>query len=272
MSNRIIKESICTSQTLSNISIGANLLFHRLTTKADDHGCFDARTKIIRGGIFPLMMERVSENDIDDWLLELQAVDCIRMWVHTDNNVRFGLFPNFSDHQIVRSLHKRKTPIPPEAILNNKTSISTTDNNCKQVNSGECLNPNPNPNPNPKHIKPIVQKGKSELIARKNFDLLWETLPNEMKKGKEKAFLKFKSQVKSSEDWINIQTALVNYIADVKSIQANGHPDRQFQNGATWFNHNWKDYINLEVKEELSLGERAKIIKQQRQEAWDANP
>jgi len=132
MPNRIIKESICTSETLAECSIGANLLFDRLTTKADDHGCFDARVKIIRCGVFPLMMGKVKESDIEKWLNELQSTDCIRLWTHT-NGVKYGLFPNFSDHQTVRSLHKRKTPEPPKSLTLLKTDTSSADSSCKQA-------------------------------------------------------------------------------------------------------------------------------------------
>lgn len=166
MPNRIIKESICTSETLAGCSVGANLLFDRLTTKADDHGCFDARVKIIRCGVFPLMMGKVKESDIEKWLNELQSTDCIRMWTHT-NGVKYGLFPNFSDHQTIRSIHKRKTPEPPKSLTLLKTDTSSVDSSCKQVKADECLNHDLNPNPNPNLETHIVEKRILEYLNEK---------------------------------------------------------------------------------------------------------
>jgi len=256
MPNRIIKESICTSETLSECSIGANLLFDRLTTKADDHGCFDARVKIIRCGVFPLMMGKVKESDIEKWLNELLSTDCIRTWTHT-NGVKYGLFPNFSDHQTVRSLHKRKTPEPPKSLTLLKTDTSSVDSSCKQGQADECLNHNLNPNPN--LIKDKVRK-RDFAPHRERFNQFWETLPSEMKKGKERAWSFFKNQVETDEDFENIQRALVNYKADVEQIQASKQPDLQFQNGSTWFNHRWKDYVEM-IKPE-TFAERIKRRKE----------
>ena len=90
--------------------------------------------------------------------------------------------------------------------------------------------------------KHIVQK-KDFALHRLKFEKIWQTYP--AKKGKEKAWLKFKNQVKSDQDFEDIQKALKNYIADVKYIRNTTHPDREFQNGSTWFHQNWKDYINL---------------------------
>jgi len=160
MPNRIIKESINCSESLAACSVGANLLFDRLTTQADDHGCFDARVKIIRGKVFPLMMSKVKEIDIEKWLNELLSVDCIRMWIHS-NGARYGLFPNFSDHQTIRSLHKRKTPEPPESLTLLNTETTAVDNNCKQERAVAPFNPNPNPNPNPEKDFKTSEKNKS---------------------------------------------------------------------------------------------------------------
>lgn len=245
MPNRIIKESSCVSESLAECSLGANLLFLRLTTKADDHGCFDARTKIIRGGVFPLMMDKVKEVDIETWLHELLSTDCIRLWVHT-NGVKYGLFPNFSDHQTIRSIHKRKTPEPPESVTCLDTAMLAVASNCKQMISVVRPNPNLNPNLNPKEHK--VRK-RDFVQHRERFESLWKTFPPEMKKGKERGYVSFKNQVVTDQHFEDIQKALVNYIADVKQIQESKQPDLQFQNGSTWLNHRWKDYVEMATAE-----------------------
>lgn len=90
--------------------------------------------------------------------------------------------------------------------------------------------------------KPIAHPKPDAPTTREEFEDIWQRYPQKL--GKEKAFLKYKNQVKTEQDWIDIQTALVNYVADVERIRVNGQPDLRWQYGSTWFNHNWRDYVN----------------------------
>ena len=48
--------------------------------------------------------------------------------------------------------------------------------------------------------------------------------------------------------------------ADIKYIRETSHPDRDFQNGQTWFDKNWKDYINFKPNStDLSYLEQAQL-------------
>lgn len=97
-------------------------------------------------------------------------------------------------------------------------------------------------------IKPIVHpKPKKQDEQRESFEIVWSLYPD--KKGKEKAWLKFKNQVKSDQDYVNITIALDNYKKEVARIRGSTQPDLNYQNGSTWFNHNWKDYIDYKPPE-----------------------
>lgn len=279
------------SETLSMVSIGANLLFIRLITKADDHGCFDARTKIIRGTVFPLMMDKVKDSDIEKWLAELEAVDGIRMWTH-GNGVRYGCYLNFHEHNELKTTHNPKTPCPPWLLKNgadprlgDKTADAfsrisaafeilgdkaSSSKICAEAKASKSTltkylenkestrrytsvqngtdstdkTPNPSLKPNPNLIKDKVRK-RDFAQDRKRFDEFWKILPPEMKKGKDRAWLFFKNQVTTAEDFTNIQKALKHYITDTEQIRATKQPDLQFQNGSTWFNGRWKDYVEM---------------------------
>lgn len=97
-----------------------------------------------------------------------------------------------------------------------------------------------------KLIAPNKEKEKEKPCANDlildRFEKIWSNYPE--KKGKDAAWIKFKNQVKNDADWEDIQKALINYKADVESIRNDGHPDRAWQNGSTWFNNNWRDYVN----------------------------
>ena len=48
MPNRIIKESICTSDTIDQLSPEEEIFFYRLIVNCDDYGRMDARPQILR--------------------------------------------------------------------------------------------------------------------------------------------------------------------------------------------------------------------------------
>ena len=54
MPNRIIKESICYSESIAKLGWFDEVLFYRLIVLADDYGVFDGRPAIIKGRAFPL--------------------------------------------------------------------------------------------------------------------------------------------------------------------------------------------------------------------------
>lgn len=78
MPNRILKESICTSENIDRLSPWAEIAFYRLMVNCDDYGRMDARTKILKSRLFPL--KDASESDIDSWLKELHEADLITLY------------------------------------------------------------------------------------------------------------------------------------------------------------------------------------------------
>ncbi|MDD4893129.1 MAG: DUF4373 domain-containing protein [Candidatus Rickettsiella isopodorum] len=77
-----------------------------------------------------------------------------------------------------------------------------------------------------------------------DFDSLWTLYPKRL--GKKAAIKHFNASVKTEEDWNNINKALQNYIAHLKSKNI----DMQYtQHGSTWFN-NWQDWIEVNHKPE----------------------
>lgn len=54
MPNRILKESICVSDSIDSLSWFEEVLFYRLIVNCDDFGRFDGRTAVIKNRLFPL--------------------------------------------------------------------------------------------------------------------------------------------------------------------------------------------------------------------------
>ena len=147
MPNRIIKESICSSEKIAALSDFEFRLWVGLITQADDAGRGDARPAIIKGHVFPFR-DRLSIKDIDAALQELAAKGCVSLY-KVDGKPYF-LFPGWVKHQRVRDC-KPKFPEPQET-----SSLPQSAANCGELprTAANCgLNPiqsESNPNPNPK--------------------------------------------------------------------------------------------------------------------------
>lgn len=112
MPNRIIKESLCSSEKIASLSDFEFRLWVGLITQVDDAGRGDARPAIIKGRVFPFR-ERLSIKDIDAALQDLAAKGCVSLY--TVNGKPYFLFPGWVKHQRVRDC-KPKYPEPPENL------------------------------------------------------------------------------------------------------------------------------------------------------------
>lgn len=137
MPNRIIKESLCTSDKIAALSDFEFRLWIGLITQADDAGRGDARPAIIKGSVFPLR-ERVTIKDIERALHGLADNSCVSLY--TVGGKPYYCFPTWAAHQRIRDC-RPKYPAPEE-------------NDAPPQSAATCgkwppeSNPNPNPNPN----------------------------------------------------------------------------------------------------------------------------
>ena len=142
MPNRIIKESLCSSEKIASLSDFEFRLWVGLITQVDDAGRGDARPAIIKGRVFPFM-ERLSIKDIDAALQALAAKGCVSLY--TVDGKPYFLFPGWVKHQRVRDC-KPKYPEPPENINLPQSAAS-----CGELpQSAALIQSESNPNPNPK--------------------------------------------------------------------------------------------------------------------------
>ena len=110
MPNRIIKESLCSSEKIASLSDFEFRLWIGLITQADDAGRGDARPAIIKGHVFPFR-DRISIKDIDAALQVLAARGCVSLY--TVDGKPYFVFPGWVKHQRVRDC-KPKFPEPPK--------------------------------------------------------------------------------------------------------------------------------------------------------------
>lgn len=135
MPNRIIKESVCTSETIDKMSWFEECFFHRLWTACDDYGRMDARPAILKSKLFPLK-DRLSLKDIENALHKLADIGCVRLY-ECDSKPYLYL-PAWEVHQRIRN---KRSKYPEPGGLG---SMQAFDNNCCQMTadvSNCCRNP-----------------------------------------------------------------------------------------------------------------------------------
>ena len=161
MPNRIIQESICSSDTINGLTPAAEITFYRLLVCVDDYGRIDGRPAMLKAKLYPLRT-KMREDQAAGYMDELEAAGLI--WSYQIDNRKYYQVTKWEEYQRVRN-KRSKCPAPidsnsPQLAVN----CQQVADNCQQV-ATECgLNPNPNPNPNPKP-KPEEERARVENAA-----------------------------------------------------------------------------------------------------------
>lgn len=110
MPSRIIRDSARTSPTLDQLSDGAERLFWRLTTVADDKGRFEADPRLLLASCFPLKVEVLKVATVADWFAELVGVGLVQVYEVAGR--LYAAFLTWAKYQRVRK-YGSKFPEPP---------------------------------------------------------------------------------------------------------------------------------------------------------------
>ena len=119
MPNRILKESICVSDQINQLSWFEEILFYRLMVNVDDYGRYDGRPAIIRSRLFPL--KDVRDKQIEDALGALSSVELVE--VYSVDGKPFVRLTGWDKHQTIRA-KKSKYPAPDSGCENMKSFAS----------------------------------------------------------------------------------------------------------------------------------------------------
>ena len=113
MPNRMMKDSLFTSEKISSLSDFEFRVWVSLILLVDDVGRGDARPAIIKGHAFPLR-ERVTNRDIDAALHGLADKGCVSLY--TVDGKPYFYFPTWGNHQRIRDV-KPKYPAPEDGEM-----------------------------------------------------------------------------------------------------------------------------------------------------------
>lgn len=76
----MIREGFLDSEKVAALSWRTECFFHRLLLVADDYGLFDARPTVLRTRLFPLHLDKISNQDIQDCLHETEEAGLVRAY------------------------------------------------------------------------------------------------------------------------------------------------------------------------------------------------
>ena len=143
MPNRILKESICTSDSIDGLGWFEEVLFYRLIVNCDDYGRFDGRPAIIKNRLFPLK-ETLTVKAVTGAINKLASAGLVTLYMFEGKPYLY--LPAWNYHQTVRA-KRSKYPAPEDGC----ESMNTSEIICKQMNANVPViqsNPNPIRNPN----------------------------------------------------------------------------------------------------------------------------
>lgn len=162
--NRILKESICISDTVDKLDLFSEVFFYRLIVNADDYGRMDARPAILRARLFPL--RSISERKIAEALQTLHAAGCVELY--EVDGAPYLCLPSWDRHQTIRA-KRSKFPPPPSAST------------CKQMHAdaSRCSrNPIQSESVSESQSEPPTGLGEMERA----FERFWRAYPRQQRK------------------------------------------------------------------------------------------
>lgn len=125
MPNRILKESICTSENVDELTAFQETFFYRMIVNCDDFGRMDARPKVLAARLFPL--KNISAEQVQDSLHALH--DAKLIFLYEVDGKPYLQMRTWNNHQQVRA-KRSKYPSPAEGT-------KPKENICKQLISND---------------------------------------------------------------------------------------------------------------------------------------
>ena len=251
MPNRILKESICTSESLDSLTSFQETFFYRLLVNCDDYGCMDARPRILAARLYPI--RGIGPDEVEETLQALIRENLIT--IYRVKGKPYLHVTTWEQHQQLRA-KKRKFPDPAMADETvsptddcNGYQMKSDDSNgnhlpasCARAESESESNPNINPNQNQKPNqtpKPTCAPARGGTDADDRFTAFWNEYPKHVaKQDALKAWRKLRPDGALMD---RLMTALATC---KKSDEWTREDGRFIPHPATWLNgHRWEDEV-----------------------------
>ena len=219
---RIIKDTICTSESVNKLTWFEEVFWCRLLLCCDDYGRLEARHKILKSKLFPLK-DGVTDKQVAGALDKLQTVNMVQVYMY-DQKPYLQLVA-WQKHNTPRA-KKSKYPDPPEMINEN---VLADENTCEQMS------------PYSNSVFDIRYSNSYPPTPQGGFEEFWKAYPKKQgKAGAEKAFIKL-----SPPDEL-LDTMLKAIASQAKSEQWLKDSGQYIPYPATWLNgKRWEDEITV---------------------------
>ena len=178
MPNRIIKESICTSDTMDALSWFEEVFFYRLVVNCDDYGRMDARPAILRARLFPL--KTVTDKQMDTALQSLRSAGIVDLY--SVDGKPYLQMRTWEKHQQIRS-KKSKFPEPCKHLQADDIKCNQMQSDAPVIQSEYESNPNTNTREKsaPTHARgELLPFGKfaNVLLSEDEYNKLKQLIPD----------------------------------------------------------------------------------------------
>lgn len=225
MPNRIIKESICTSDSIDNLTWFEEVMFYRLIVNCDDYGRFDGRAAVIKSRLFPLK-DNITVKAVEAAIKKLVSVELVTLYVFEGKP--YLHLPTWDSHQQIRA-KRSKYPSPDDADKTICNHMISDDIICAR-------------NPIQSESNPNTESESERAGAERDrmFDEFWSAYPKKVgKKDAERAFAKV-----PKAEWPKLVPAIEQ---QKKSKQWQKEDGQYIPNPSTWLNQGrWDDVLKCE--------------------------
>jgi hypothetical protein len=113
VSNRILRQSICRSDTIEKLSPSAEVFFYRLIVNADDYGLLSAKPELLKADLYPLKEIKLME--IVGLLADVETAGLIRTYEVADK--QYLAIMQWDQHQRIRA-KRSHLPQPAGGLTN----------------------------------------------------------------------------------------------------------------------------------------------------------
>lgn len=235
MPNRIIKESICTSDGIDSLSWFEEVLFYRLIVNCDDFGRFDGRIAVIKNRLFPLKEDLTARN-VRNGVMRLVSAGLVALY--EVEGKPFLYLPTWNDHQSVRA--KRSKYPPPEQ------GVNTSESNCMQMLADASKCPR---NPIQSNTESYSESNTESNSEAKEaaFERFWNVYPKKVgKQAAKKAFAKVREDVQTLVEAVERHKLSSQWCAE---------DGRYIPHAATWLNQErWTDVMDTNMGRKVPYG------------------
>lgn len=238
MPNRILKESICTSDSIDNLGWFEEVLFYRLIVNCDDYGRFDGRPAIIKNRLFPLK-ENLTAKTVAGAIEKLASAGLVTLYVFEGKPYLY--LPTWNHHQVVRA-KSSKYPAPENVIERMKSSEIIC--NQMQANAPVFENRESIIDNRESSVSAEPETASNQRRKDEGFEDFWNAYPRKVGK---QAALKAWSKLRPSTELTKAILAAVEYQRTCPQWKKDG--GQYIPNPATWLNQGrWEDDLSAPAK------------------------